>query len=166
MDELFGNDWKYYKNYTKSELKEIIKNLPLDKLLDKLELSNYQYFALFDEGHMKALDEYYNIDNLPIMKEILKVLVLENVASLYTSSDYANLFTECYSSLSGEKITFEQLNIYIEDFKIKPKMMGSYLNRKYDEKYFTEIEKQEIIELINKIKEHYSEVIKNFKLVK
>ena len=159
LDDFYGNYMKHYKNYTYSEIKEFAKNLPIDKLLNKFDLSTQNTFALFDEGHMKALDDYYIIDNLPLMKEILKLQILEQLVYLHSSSEYSNVFVDCYTKLSGEDVSVEDLTTYYELFELKPKMMGSYLNVKYDEKYFTEIEKQEIIELINKIKDHYREVI-------
>lgn len=161
IDDFYGNYMKYFKTYTYSEMKEIIKNLPLDKYLNKYGFDVKNTFALFDEGQLKALDSYYTIDNLQTMKEILKVLILENVASLYTSNEYTEIFTEAYASLTGDEATSDELMTYYEYFELKPQIMGQYLNIKYDEKYFTDEEKQEIIELINKIKDHYKEVINN-----
>lgn len=160
LDELAGNVSKYYKNYSYNELKSIIKNLPIDKFLNKYGISNFKNFALFDEGHLKALDSYYTEEHLPLMKEILKVAILEEIASLNTSKEYAEILANSSGKLTGEgNINSDALLIVYEYLMLKPKMMGSYLNVKYDEEYFTEIEKQEIIELINKIKEHYKEVI-------
>ena len=161
LDDLHSNYTKHYKSYTYSELKEITKNLPIDKLLNVYGFNTQNTFALFDVGHMEALDNYYTIDNLPLMKEILKLQILEQLVYLNSSIDYANVFADSYYKLLGEKVTGEELITYYEFFELKPKIMGSYLNVKYDEKYFTEIEKQEIIELINKIKDHYREVINN-----
>ncbi len=160
LDELRLDITKYYKNYSYNELKSIIKNLPIDKFLKKYRIDNFTSFALLDEGHIRELDNYYIIDHLPLMKEILKVRILENVASLYTTLDYAKVLSNCYQKVSGEKgVDGQTILTFYEFMRLKPKMMGAYLNVKYDETYFTEIEKQEIIELINKIKTHYVEVI-------
>lgn len=159
IDELYGNYLDYYKTINLNELKSIIKNLPIDKLLNKYGLDNYNNYAILDEGHIKALDNYYTSENLPLMKEILKLLVLENVASLYTTKEYADIFTNVYSTLSGEKANTEIIFTYFEYVKLKPRLMGKYLNIKYDEKYFTEVEKLEIVELINKIKDYYIKTI-------
>ena len=58
-------------------------------------------------------------------------------------------------------VDYNDLINYYEYIKIKPLMMGDYINIKYDEKYFTKSEKQEIIDLINKIKNCYVETINN-----
>ena len=163
IDEYISNYTDHYKNYSLSELKSIVKNLPIDKLLNKYGVSGYNRFALFDEGHIKELDSYYTQEHLPVMKEILKLAVLENVASFYTTQDYFKIFVDIYAGITGESSSNPQLisNMLAayELVKLKPELIGSYLNVKYDEKYFTETEKLEIIELVNKIKDHYIEVI-------
>ena len=161
IDELNANYMDYYKKYSLSDLKEIVPNLPIEKVMSKYGLDNYKEFVVIDDGHIRELDYNYNEANLPVMKEILKVLILENIASLYSSSDYAKIFANCYTELSGEKATTDLVYQYYELIELKPQMMGEYLNKKYDEKYFTKEEKQEIIDLINKIKNHYREVINN-----
>ena len=161
IDELNANYMDYYKKYSLTELKEIVPNLPIEKILNKYGLGNYNEFVVIDDGHLRELDSNYNEANLPVMKEILKVLILENIASLYSSSEYAEVFASCYTALSGEKVSIDLIYQYNELIELKPKMMGKYLNEKYDEKYFTKEEKQEIIDLINKIKNHYREVINN-----
>lgn len=161
IDEIQGNYVKYYKNYTKNELKALLNNLPIDKLLAKFNVSNYQYFAIIDEGQIKELDNYYKEENLPLMKEILKLMILEDIASFYTSSDYIKILADVFSTLSGTKLSYSNLIAYYEFLELRPEIMGSYLNVKYDERYFTDSEKQEMRELINKIKTQYVEVIKN-----
>jgi len=168
LNELQGNYVNYYKNYSKNELNGIIKNLPIDKLLSKYNLDGYNYFAIIDEGHIKKLDEYYNENNLPLMKEILKLLILEDVASCSDFYYLIVLHTATLKILGLSDILEDDnqrgeyfsnvTNIYLNE-KIVKKMLGEYLNIKYDEKYFTEVEKLEIIELINKVKDHYVEVI-------
>lgn len=160
-DELISNYLKYYKNVSKKELKQEIKNLPIDMFLDKFKISNYQYFAVFDLGHLKELDNYYNIDNLPLMKEILKLLILERVASLYSSNDYAEIFADVYSNISGQLLPTDYLMNYFEIAILSPRLLGTDFDEKYDQTYFTKEEKDEIKELIVKIKDHYVEVIKN-----
>ena len=160
IDELQTNYIDYYKRVSKSELKNIIKNLPVDKLLNKYNLGNYQYFAILDEGHYKELDNYYKEENLPLMKEILKLLILEEVATFYTNSDYAKIGASIASDIVGMHI---DRDVYIYEYNmliITPALIEKYLNSKYDEINFTKEEKLEIIELINKIKDYYIEVIK------
>ena len=66
-----------------------------------------------------------------------------------------------FSKLSGEILDYSDLLDLAEFYFLKPEILGSYFNIKYDEKYFTETEKLEIVELIDKVKEHYVEVIKS-----
>ncbi len=159
INELRGNLASYFKLYSKSEINEFFNNLPIDKLLSKYNVSDYEHFAIIDEGHLRELDNYYTEEHLPVMKEILKVLILEKVVALNSTPEYANVFADCYKALSGENVTGQQILTYYEKVVLKPDLMGSYLNIKYDEKYFSETEKLEIVELIDKIKAHYKEVI-------
>ncbi len=163
LDDIQNNLVKNYKNISKSELKSLIHNMPIDKLLAKLNLSDYPDFAILDEGQIKALDEYYKEENLPLMKEILKLLILEKVASLYTSSDYEKIYTDVAAVVMGYGegvMDYQTIVSYYENYRLRPELMGSILNTKYDEKYFPENEKQEIVELAKKIISHYKEVIK------
>ncbi len=154
LDELKNNLVANYKNVTKSELKALMKNLPLDKFLAKYNLSNYQYFATIDEGQIKAIDNYYKEENLPLMKEILKLLILENVAPFYTTANYARILANADTAIMGQRVNYQRIVEYYEE-QLKPDMMGSILNIRYDEKYFPETEKQEIANLIDKIKARY-----------
>lgn len=161
LNELYSNVIKYYKNVTKTELKKEIKNLPIDLLLNKFKINNYPYFAVVDLSHLKELDSYYNINNLPLMKEILKLLILEKVASLYSSSDYAKIYANVFGEISKTPLGFETIVGLYEDLKLKPSLLGDYFNEKFDAEYYTKEEKDEIRELIVKIKDHYVEVIQN-----
>ena len=161
IDELNNNYIDYYKNISKKDLKAMVNNLPIDILLAKFNISDYEQFAILDEGHIKELDNYYKEEHLPLMKEILKLLILEDVASLYTTSNYQKIFANTYTALSGEMVSADQIGFYYEYIKVKPEMLGEYLNTKYDEEFFTKNEKKEITDLIDKIKSHYIETIKN-----
>ncbi len=159
INELHGNITKYFKLYSKSDIDNTFHNLPIDKFLSKYNISDNDRFAVIDEGHLIELDNYYTEEHLPVMKEILKVLILERVASINSNSEYLKVFADCYASLTGEAVNGVQISTFYEQMILKPKLMGSYLNIKYDEKFFTEVEKLEIVELINKVKDQYKEVI-------
>ena len=159
INELHGNITKYFKLYSKSDIDNTFHNLPIDKFLSKYNISDNDRFAVIDEGHLIELDNYYTEEHLPVMKEILKVLILERVASINSNSEYLKVFADCYTSLTGEAVNGIQISTFYEQMILKPKLMGSYLNIKYDEKFFTEVEKLEIVELINKVKDQYKEVI-------
>ena len=161
IDNLQNNPLDYYKIVTKSELKSLISNLPLDKFLAKYNLSSYPYFAITDQGHLEELNKYYKEENLPLMKEILKLLILEDVASLYSSADYARILSGTFYSLNSNLLNYQQAWSVYESYILKPDMMGSILNKTYEQIYFTEAEKQEMRDLINKIKNQYKVEINN-----
>lgn len=159
IDDFQENYIDYYQPISYNELKELISNLPLDKYLAKYNISNSYGFGIYDKGHLTALNNFYKEENLPLLKEILKMYILEEVASINTTTEFAEVFVKCYNDITGERITINELMPYYDNIMLKPQLMGSYLMQEFDKKYFPEEDKQEVRDLISKIQNHYKQVI-------
>ncbi len=155
-----NNKIDLYHKYSLDDIKNNLDRLPILKFLERYSLDDQDYYVFYDFEHYKALNEFYTIDNLDFFKKFEKMLILERVAAVYTTDEFFNAYVDLTNKMKGTNRT-------VGDFKyetltnIKEKYIGDDLAKKYEEEYFTEKDKQFVIELIEEIKSYYKDVIKN-----
>lgn len=149
---------KYYNIITKEELQKIYTNLDIDYYLKKKKISSEEKISIVDTGNYQAINSYLTDENVPILKEVVKLKILETYAS-YLSENYSNLITELNNKLTGttidNKTTEEKNNDIIASF-------FSYdIDNYYQENNFSNEKKEYIKKMIDDILEYYKKDIKN-----
>ncbi len=148
-----------YKKYTLDEINKEIKNLPIKQLLANLKIDNQEFYLVPDMGHYKAIDEYFTVEHLPLLKEISKMQIANHFMGL-TTKENAQFMVDINNEMGGTKTTLEE-----NDKKIILKFKNSYisdeLQKRYEAKYFKEEDKKVVAELVEDVRKYYKEVIKN-----
>lgn len=149
-----------YNKYTLDDIKNNLDRLPILKFLERYSLDDQDYYVFYDFEHYIALNDYYTIDNLEFFKKFEKMLILERVAAVYTTDEFFSLHVDLSNKIKGTNrntgdFKYEMLT------KIKENYIGDDLAKKYEEEYFTNEDKQVVIDLIEEIKAYYKEVVKN-----
>lgn len=155
VDDIFD----VYNKYTFNEINNEIKNLPIKKLFTALKIDNLEYYIMTDMGHYKALDEYYTEEHLPLLKELAKLQVID---LYFTRTTKENLLfrINLNNEMSGTSITLEDYEKENKTF-IKSMYIYDELEKRYEEKYFTDDDKKVVADLVEEVKAYYKEVIKN-----
>ncbi len=148
-----------YHKYTLDDILKEIKNLPIKKLLDSLNVSNEDFYIVYDIDHLKAIDEYYTIDNINIFKEITKLHLIDKVFNFSTTKNEEYMY-EIMNELYGTKKSIEE---YRKDvtLAIKQLLITDEIERRYEEKYFTDEDKKIVADLVDEVREYYKNVINN-----
>lgn len=89
-----------YNIMTKEELQKIYTNLDINSYLEKMGISNQTYFSVVDVENYKAMNSYLKEENLALLKEYVKVKILEYYSG-YTSLEYQNTISELNDKLMG-----------------------------------------------------------------
>ena len=151
---------KLYNYYTIEDIKTGFKNLPIMSALKTYKVDNLENYVFYDFDHLVELDKYWTLENLDILKEIEKIVILEQVGCTVTTDDYFKAYQELVNDTQGTKLSAEDLRYHIET-QIKEGLMEEDLNKAYEKAYFTDENKQEVRDLINEIKEYYKKIIEN-----
>ncbi len=151
---------KLYNYYTMDDIKANIKNVPIVQMLTKFKVADLDEYVFYDMKHYIELDKYYTEENLDTLKEIAKLGILEQQACIFTSEDLLRAFADLLNDTQGTQLSFDDVKYYITT-KLKESNIENDLNKKYEEKYFTEEQKREIREVIEEIKEYYKTIIKD-----
>ena len=89
-----------YNIMTKDDLQKIYTNLDIDSYLDKMGIANQTYFSVVDVENYKMMNSYLKEENLALLKEYVKIKILENYSG-YTTIDYQNTIDELSDMLMG-----------------------------------------------------------------
>ena len=89
-----------YNVVTKKELQNIYSNIDINEYLSKIGIDNQNYFSVVDIENYRAINSYLVEENLSLLKEYVKVKILENYAS-FSSLDYANIVNELNDKMLG-----------------------------------------------------------------
>ncbi len=151
--------FELYKKYTLDEINNEIKNVPVNRILKELKVDNLEFYLVPDMGHYKALDEYYNNENLELLKEIAKLEILANNFSV-TSRDNEQFELDLQNEAYGANYSMEE---YEKEhiLSIKASYISDELQKRYEEKYFTESDKKAVADLVEEVKEYYKGIINN-----
>lgn len=144
-----------YNVVTKDELQDIYTNIDIDNYLNKMGISNQEYFSIVDSENYKVMNSYLTNENLSLLKEYVKVKILENYAR-YLSVDYANTINELNNKLMGI-----ESNYLVEEEAID--LINSYFSNEVDkiylEKYFSDEDKVFIDNMVKDILNCYEDNI-------
>ena len=151
--------FELYKKYTLDEINNEIKNVPVNRMLKELKVDNLEFYLVPDMGHYKALDEYYNNENLELLKEIAKLEILANNFSV-TSRDNEQFELDLQNEAYGANYSMEEYEKE-QILSIKASYISDELQKRYEEKYFTESDKKAVADLVEEVKEYYKGIINN-----
>lgn len=147
---------KYYNIITKDDLQKIYTNLDIDYYLKEKGLSNETKFSIVDTNNYKTLNKYLTDNNLPLLKEYVKLKILENY-STYLSEKYSNLIYELNNKFSG--ITKDTDTKEDKANNIVKSLFEYNIDNHYQKEYFTNEEKDYIAKMINDIISYYEKDI-------
>ena len=148
----------YYNIITKDDLQKIYTNIDIDYYLETKNIPQGTKFSIIDIDNYKALNNYLTEENLSLLKEYVKLKILENYA-LYLSNDYSNLIYELNNKISG---TSEDTKTNIDKANEVIKTLFNYdIDEKYQSEYLTAKEKKYIEDMIVEIIEYYEKDLKS-----
>lgn len=146
----------YYNIITKDDLQNIYTNLDIDYYLQKKGLSNETKFSIVDIDNYKTINTYLSNDNLSLLKEYVKLKILENYA-IYLSEDYTNLIYELNNKFSGTTTGNDTQEDKANNII---KTLFSYdIDAYYQANYFTKEEQDYIENMIEEIINYYEKDI-------
>lgn len=146
-----------YNIMTKEELQKIYTNLDINSYLEKMGISNQTYFSVVDVENYKAMNSYLKEENLALLKEYVKVKILEYYSG-YTSLEYQNTVSELNDKLMG--ISSED---DIEEYAINTisSVFSNEVDKIYLEKNFNEEDRLVIENIAKDILSFYENNINN-----
>lgn len=146
----------YYNIITKDDLQNIYTNLDINYYLKEKGLSNETKFSIVDINNYQALNKYLTNDNLSLLKEYVKLKILENYA-IYLSEDYSNLIYELNNKFSGVSKDTDTKEDKAND--IVESIFSYDIDNYYQQNYFEEKEREYIENMINDILSYYEKDI-------
>lgn len=153
-----SDPFEVYNKYTLEDIKKNFKNIPVLQFLERYKLDDQEFYIFYDMDHYIALDNYYNIDNLEFFKMFEKLTILERVGVYYTTDEMLNLQVELDNKIMG--YTRDILDYKYEVItSIKETSIQDELALMYEEKYFTDKDKNEVREIIEEVRKYYKEII-------
>lgn len=146
-----------YNVYTLDQLDTLAPNLNLKEIMNELKIDNTNRIIVEQPKWLKALNDVYTKENLPLLKDYLEIMSISD-SSDYLSDDFQNASTkyinECYGG-QGEISKEEQGMNTVKEF------LGMPLGKIYIQKYFSEKSKADVKEMTNEIIENYKKRINN-----
>lgn len=151
-----------YKLYNIDELKEDLKNIPLDTLTSYYKEFNNgkNEILVVDINQLKQIDNYLKDENLEVLKDYATLKILTQY-SKYISEDYYKIYYDYMcesqnynpqrSEYTKEKIGYKQIYLFFKDT----------ITEQFADKYFTEEQKEFYTNLIKEEIENYKLRIKN-----
>ena len=89
-----------YNVITKEELQKIYSNIDINNYLKLMDISEEEYFSIVDRDNYSKINSYLTDDNLSLLKEYVKVKILEHYSG-YTTSNYSNIVDSINDQLLG-----------------------------------------------------------------
>ena len=89
-----------YNVITKEELQKIYSNIDINNYLKLMDISEEEYFSIVDRDNYSKINSYLTEDNLSLLKEYVKVKILEHYSG-YTTSNYSNIVDSINDQLLG-----------------------------------------------------------------
>lgn len=146
-----------YNVMSKDDLQKIYTNLDINAYLEKMGISNQTYFSVVDVENYKAMNSYLKEENLALLKEYVKVKILEYYSG-YTSMEYQNTVSELNDKLMG--ISSED---DLEEYAINTisSVFSNEVDKIYLEKNFNEEDRLVIENIAKDILSYYENNINN-----
>ena len=141
----------YYNIITKEELQKIYPSININNYLNSKNIPDNTIISIVDINNYKSLNKYLTNDNLSILKESLKLKILENYAP-YLSNKYESIVYELNDKISGTINNKSKEDRAIDTVKV---IFTNNIDKSYQEKYLTKERHNYINKLIFDIKEFY-----------
>lgn len=146
-----------YHPLSVEELGSMVKNINLPQLLKNVGMGENK--VIVSELRLyKDYDKFINANNLPLLKDYLKyMLVLSNISNLNEELD--NLSFEFYDKyLRGQQ---EQRSIQKRAFSLIDGSLGEAFGKLYVEKFFPKTSKDQMLTLISYLRKSFAQHIQN-----
>ena len=146
-----------YHPLSVEELGTMVKNINLPQLLKNVGMGENK--VIVSELRLyKDYDKFINTNNLPLLKDYLKyMLVLSNISNLNEELD--NLSFEFYDKyLRGQQ---EQRSIQKRAFSLIDSSLGEAFGKLYVEKFFPKTSKDQMLTLISYLRKSFAQHIQN-----
>ena len=155
--EELSNVDNLYNKINKDELQKIYTNLDINKYLKSLKIDNQEYYSIVDKGNYETLNKYLTNENLDLLKDYVKVKLLENL-SQFTSIEYSKLISDFQNKIMGIEDEYD-----VEDDAVTyvSNYFGKDIDKIYANKYFTKENKEFIENMINDILSYYEDNFNN-----
>ena len=154
------NKLDLYNKFTYEEIENTLVNLPIVDFLKRYSIEDQDYYVFYDMEHYKALDEFFTIENLEFLKKLEKMMLLERVAVNYTTDEFFNLGVDLENKIKGTNLSsYSKKQEFISN--LKEESLGEELAKLYEERYFTNEDKEYVNNLVKEIKAYYIDVVKN-----
>lgn len=146
-----------YHPLSVEELGSMVKNINLPQLLKNVGMGENK--VIVSELRLyKDYDKFINANNLPLLKDYLKyMLVLSNISNLNEELD--NLSFEFYDKyLRGQQ---EQRSIQKRAFSLIDGALGEAFGKLYVEKFFPKTSKDQMLTLISYLRKSFAQHIQD-----
>ena len=146
-----------YHPLSVEELGSMVKNINLPQLLKNVGMGENK--VIVSELRLyKDYDKFINANNLPLLKDYLKyMLVLSNISNLNEELD--SLSFEFYDKyLRGQQ---EQRSIQKRAFSLIDGSLGEAFGKLYVEKFFPKTSKDQMLTLISYLRKSFAQHIQN-----
>ena len=145
-----------YNPITIEELGDMVKNLRLPELLEKVGVHTDKVI-LTEIGLYRQYDTFINEKNLPLIKDYLRYKLVA-INSNYLTQELNDLTFDFYNKyLMGQQ---EQRSMDKRAMELINGILGEAFGKLYVEKYFPEKAKEEMLTLINYLKKSFAKHIK------
>ncbi len=148
-----------YHKYTFDEINNKFKKIPLARLLKEAKIDKEDFYIIFDIGHYNALEEYYTEENLPVLKEIAKLNILDSFFPI-TTKDNEKVLLDLENEMAGTSLTMEDYEKKMLQ-SLKYPFIDDELEKRYEAKYFTAEDKKIVSDLVEDIRNYYRVIIQN-----
>ena len=140
------------------DLNRIAPNINFSYIMKSLKIDNANYIEVSQIDWLKKLNELWTQDNLPLIKNYLKVNLIESTGR-YLTVDMNNLYYDFIESLLGLEFNYSSINdeAYTNIESLFPKSLGKL----YSEKALTEEEENDVKNIASEIISVYKEKINN-----
>ncbi|MGL4363427.1 MAG: M13 family metallopeptidase [Cellulosilyticaceae bacterium] len=144
-----------YNPYTIEELNKIAPKIPFDEVLKMYGYENVEYVIVQEPKWLETLNKFYTEENIEVIKWATVFNILTGTAK-YLSPEFEEMAKMYSAKLNGTKGTIPKEQ---EAFEIVNRLFSNTLGKAYVEKYFSEEEKNDVNELVDKILTNYYERI-------
>ncbi len=144
-----------YNVYSLDQLRDLFKNMDINKLFENSGLKNKDKFIVSDVGAMEKMAELLDDKNLDLIKDYSKITLVTSYAE-YMSDDFKQATNKYNSAMNGTEGT---LSDEIEATSCVNDMLEQYLGEVYAEKYVDEKTKADITKMITDMIDIYRERI-------
>ena len=140
------------------DLNRIAPNINFSQIMKSLKIDNANYIEVSQIDWLKKLNELWTQDNLPLIKNYLKINLIESTGR-YLSVDMNKLYYDFIESLLGVKFYASSINdeAYTNIESLFPKSLGKL----YCEKALTQEEENDVKNIASEIIAVYKDKINN-----